>query len=143
MNVKLLIEEWRVKLHPKLHIGLRVFLGLCLFFKGIQFIQDAALLDQIISKTPVSHYMQWLNLLIPWAHLLCGVLIILGLYIRLAVSIQIPVLIGAVFFVNSKNGIIISEQELVLSIITLLLLIYFLIKGAGTFSLDSSLRAAE
>jgi hypothetical protein len=54
--------------------------------------------------------------------------------------IQIPVLIVAIFFVNVHridNG----AFEMVMSVITLLLLIFFAIKGSGTLSGDEFFRS--
>ena len=57
-----------------------------------------------------------------------------GLLTRLACLIQIPVLIGAIIFVNTS--MLQPFSELVLSILILILLIYFLVIGSGPWSLD-------
>jgi uncharacterized membrane protein YphA (DoxX/SURF4 family) len=64
----------------------------------------------------------------------------LGLITRFACAIQIPVLIGAVFFVNPAQGSQTSTFEIVLAIVVLILLVYFLIKGPGKVSMDESLK---
>ena len=71
------------------------------------------------------------------AHLLGGILIIAGLFTRLMCLLQIPVLVGAVFFINMKNGVFTGNSEFEFSIIILLLLIVFFIEGGGPLSLDS------
>jgi hypothetical protein len=51
----------------------------------------------------------------------------------------LPILLIAVFFINIPRA---GDEvfELILSIITLLLLIYFVIKGSGPFSADDYFR---
>ena len=71
---------------------------------------------------------------IAFAHILGGVLLVLGMLTRFACLIQIPVLLGAIIFVNAKQGIWTPFSELWLSILVLLLLIYFLVIGNGPWS---------
>ena len=67
-------------------------------------------------------------------------MLIAGLFTRLSVLIQVPVLFGAVFFVNANNNIFSGESDFLFSIIVLLLFLFFLIEGGGPFSLDNALR---
>jgi len=55
--------------------------------------------------------------------------------------IQIPILISAVFFTNTRNGLNQSSSELVLSTIVLGLLIIFSIIGSGALSADEYFRS--
>ncbi|HEU4858700.1 MAG TPA: DoxX family membrane protein, partial [Chitinophagaceae bacterium] len=59
----------------------------------------------------------------------------LGVFTRMACLIQIPILLGAVFFVSTNEEMLRPYSELLLSIIVLLLLIYFLIAGNGPWSI--------
>jgi putative oxidoreductase len=70
------------------------------------------------------------------AHLLGGVLLTLGLLTRFACLIQIPILIGAIFFVNSSGGYFKPFSELLLSVVVLLLLGLFLVVGNGPWSFE-------
>jgi len=137
MGPQLQIQQWSASHHPRWLIVLRVALGLCLFFKGISFMNNAELINQIVSGTVLAKKISWLPLLITWANLLGGFLIIIGLFTRFMAIIQIPILIGAVFFINSNKEKISSGYELIFAIITLLLLILFLIEGSGPISLDN------
>ncbi len=80
-----------------------------------------------------------LAFIIAYLSMLCSVFITVGLLTRVASIIQIPILVVAIFFVNIKN---IGENtfEFLLSIITLLLLILFAIKGSGSLTLDKYFR---
>jgi uncharacterized membrane protein YphA (DoxX/SURF4 family) len=72
--------------------------------------------------------------------LLCGLFIACGLFTKTCCYVQIPILIVAIFFVNIRN-IGTSSMEFLLSIVTLLLLILFAIKGSGTLSADEFFRS--
>ena len=69
-----------------------------------------------------------------------GILIATGLITRWAVIFQIPILLGAVFFVNLPNGFTPINSEPGFSIAVLVLLIFFLFYGSGDFSLDNYLK---
>jgi uncharacterized membrane protein YphA (DoxX/SURF4 family) len=64
-------------------------------------------------------------------------MIIIGLFTRFVAALQIPILLGAIFFINSGDGIFASASELMLSLGVLLLLLIFLVEGGGPVSLDN------
>ena len=66
---------------------------------------------------------------ISFAHLLGGILLILGVLTRFACIINIPILLGAVFFVNTT--LYRPFSEVLVSILILLMLILFLVVGNG------------
>lgn len=134
------MDEWSRRHHPKWLVVLRVSLGLCLFIKGFEFIQNSVLLPGVISQTPFIQNATWLATLIPWIHLLGGSMLLVGLFTRLSCLIQIPVLLGAVFLVNARMGVVGGGSDLLLSIIILILLIFFFIEGGGPLSLDNYFR---
>ena len=134
------MNEWSSKHHPKWLVVLRVALGLCLFIKGLGFIQNDAILTGVISQSAFIQKASWLNTLIPWLHLLGGAMILAGLFTRFWCLVQIPILIGAIIFVNAKQGIFAGESELLFPVIILILLIFFFIEGGGPLSLDNFLR---
>src|SRR5580765_7830028 len=105
------IQHWSTTHHPRWLVALRVVLGLCLFIKGISFMNNAVLLNQLISGSIVSNSSDWLPLIITWAHLLGGFLIIIGLLTRWAILLQIPILIGAVIFMSTQSGQVSSGSE--------------------------------
>jgi uncharacterized membrane protein YphA (DoxX/SURF4 family) len=77
---------------------------------------------------------------IPFAHIFGGIFIIMGLLTRIAVLLQLPVLIGAVFFINLGLSSFSNSTDLILSIVVLFLLVYFLIYGNGEYSMDEYLK---
>lgn len=122
--------------HPRWLVVLRAGLGLSLFIKGIQFIYNSIVLDEIFAGSPFLNKFAWLGTVIPYIHLLGGTLILAGLFTRAACLIQIPILLGAVFFVNLKQGFFSGGTDLPFSIIILLFLCFFLVEGGGHISLD-------
>jgi uncharacterized membrane protein YphA (DoxX/SURF4 family) len=72
---------------------------------------------------------------IAFAHILGGVLLILGVLTRFACLIQIPIVLGAIFFINLSPEMYKPLSELALSIVVLLLLILFLVVGNGKWRL--------
>jgi putative oxidoreductase len=122
---------------------IRVVLGFILFWKGIEFIQDSSRLESLLQNSRfdiVDRNMRMLTYVIPYINLLGGLFIASGLLTRWTSLIQIPILIGAVIFSNMQGGMHFSNTDLVLSIITLVLLIIFVIKGSGYISADEFFR---
>ena len=122
---------------------LRVVLGFILVWKGVVFIRNTSLLESLIENSGIGVFStnsMVLSFIVTYLTLLCGLFIACGLFTKASSIVQIPILIVAVFFINMKN---IGETgfELVLSIITLLLLILFAIKGSGTISADEFFRS--
>lgn len=130
------IEKWSATHHPRWLVLPRVALGICLFLKGISFLSNTISLETLLSESNVATNTEWLVLAITWLHLLCGFLIIIGLFTRWAALIMTPILLGAVIFINAPRGIFAAESEFAFSLVVLLMLIFFFIEGGGPLSLD-------
>lgn len=142
MNLLHSVEKWGDAHHPKWLDIIRVVLGIFLVFKGIDFINHMDRLTDLMGR---SRFLGSLSLgllahYIVFAHLVGGALIAAGLLTRLACLVQIPILIGAVFFINSSAGILAPYDVLWLSVIVLLLLVFFLISGSGPLSVDEQMK---
>lgn len=142
MNTLQNIEKWGDAHHPKWLDFVRMLLGLFLFLKGIEFINNMETLTAMMAKSDflgsislgiLAHY-------VVFAHLLGGAMIAVGLLTRLAALVQIPVLLGAIIFINSSAGILAPHHELWLSILVLVLLITFLVGGSGPLSMDEQMK---
>ena len=139
MNAIHRIEAWGNTHHPVWADYLRIPFGTLLVIKGLFFIYNS---------TVLVHLMQQYNLgdsyllayLISWVHIIGGVFLAIGLFTRTAALVQLPILVGAVFFVNTHRDMSTGSGEFFLSIIVLLLLLFYLIEGPGKFSLDSVIR---
>jgi len=101
--------------------------------------RDSQMLERLIygGQSLSENNTHWLPIFITWINLLGGFLIVIGLMTRFMALVQIPILIGAIFFINGQKGGFVPESELALAILTLLLLIFFLIEGSGPLSLDA------
>ena len=138
------ITEETSTTQPRWLTIVRIALGLILFWKGISFIRefsDLQLMLQRMSIGVVDKNTQWIAFLIAYINLLGGLFIVAGLFTKSSCIIQIPILIGAVFFVNTRNGLNQSPSELILSAIVLILLILFSVKGSGVISADEYFRS--
>jgi uncharacterized membrane protein YphA (DoxX/SURF4 family) len=130
------IQQWSITHHPRWLVILRIALGLLLFAKGITFISNTTLLERLLSGSAFASSTGWLAIVITWANLLGGFMLTVGLMTRLVALLQIPILLGAIIFINAQKGGFAADSELPLAIVALLLLVFFLIEGGGPLSLD-------
>jgi putative oxidoreductase len=128
---------------PLLFLILRVGLGILLLLKGFSFLSNSSQLEEIILQSRFKTGSAFLVSYIAFAHLFGGVFIIIGLLTRWVVALQLPVLIGAVFFVNMGKDVFGIGSEFWLAVLVLALLILFLIKGAGPLSIDGYMKKKE
>lgn len=120
----------------------RLVLGTILIWKGFVFINDTANLKSMIAKSGIVVFSKneaAFALIITILTLLCGFFIFVGLFTRLFSIIQIPILFLAVFFVAIKD-ISSNTSEVIISLVALLLLIFFAFKGSGNLSADEYFR---
>lgn len=116
---------------------LRWFLGGFLFFKGINFMTDSQYLLEIISPNNEFFASMLIYQYVTMVHLGGGILIIFGLLTRIAVAVQIPILIGAV----AVNFIVaMNPQNMAEASVILLLSLFFVVAGSGKHSVDYSLK---
>lgn len=73
---------------------------------------------------------------IVFAHILGGIFLAMGVLTRFACLIQIPILLGALVMINWSQDMLRPYSQLMLTIVVLLLLIYFLIAGNGQWSIS-------
>jgi Predicted membrane protein len=140
MGIATRFQYWN-HTHPSfLQLIIRVILGVILLIKGIFFISNSQHLKDLILNSRFAAGVSFIAGYTIFAHLLGGVLIIIGLFTRLAVILQIPVLLGALIFILPSNGFLDLGSEMILSIIVLCLLIYVLIKGSGEISMEHYLK---
>lgn len=132
------IEDWGNSHRPGWLDIFRIALGLFITFKGFQFMFNIESLETTtqnmnfaFSGAVLAHY-------VIFAHALGGPLIAFGIFTRFVCLLQLPILIGAVIFVNYSKGVL--SMELDVSVIALIGLIVFIVFGAGKFSLDERRR---
>lgn len=141
MSVVTNIEKWGNSHRPGWLDIVRIVLGVFITYKGLYFIthmndleMTTAGINQYFFGVALAHY-------VVFAHILGGPLIVFGLFTRIVCLIQLPVLLGAVIFVNMPNGFLsVANAELWASVLVLIGLILFMVFGAGRFSLDAMRR---
>ena len=142
MSVITNVEGWGNAHRPGWLDLFRIILGVFITFKGIEFMMNFDNLQTVVGSATVvftgasvAHY-------VVFAHVLGGPLIVVGLFTRAMCLIQIPILIGAIVFVNAPAGFMSvgNHMELEVSIAVLLATIIFVIFGAGKFSIDEMRR---
>ena len=125
---------------PKWVVILRLVLGICLVYKGIDFIQHKDQLDTYFAQSSTLKNLTGFISILPWVHIIGGIMIFLGLFTRLMSLIQIPIVLGAIVFVNmfeTEKG---AQSELPFSFLMLVLVIVFFVEGGGYMSLDNKFR---
>lgn len=142
MSVITNVESWGNSHRPGFLDFFRIILGIFITYKGLQFITH---MDELKNTTEgintwfagavLAHY-------VIFAHILGGPMIVAGLFTRIICLLQLPILIGAVVFVNAPKGHLSvgSYMELWLSLLVLVGLIVFIVFGAGRYSLDAKRR---
>ncbi len=141
MNYLQRLEYWGERHHPKWVDIIRIALGIFLCYKGFAFLQNmSGMIDLMRNRMSFGSFsLLLLGHYIVFAHLTGGFLLAIGVLTRFAALIQIPILLGAIVFINMSSDMFQPFSELLVSIVVLLLLIYFLIAGNGQWSLSDFL----
>ncbi|HMH23143.1 MAG TPA: DoxX family membrane protein [Puia sp.] len=138
MNITNKVRHWGDLHHPKILDIIRMVLGVFLVVKGYIFLDNVAYLryllieNKAIRQSPAT--LSALVYYVTYMHILGGGLIFLGLFTRLWALLELPIVLGAVFFVNITSPFV--NSELWLSILVLVLLCLFVVIGSGPLSLD-------
>jgi putative oxidoreductase len=145
MSILYKIKNWGDLHHPKILDIIRMLLGLFLVAKGIIFFNNGAYLrDLIIENRIIRQSPEIVTALVNYVtyiHLLGGALIFFGLLTRLWALLQLPIVFGAVFFVNILSPFV--NTELWLSMLILALLFLFVVIGSGPLSIDGLLANSK
>ena len=136
MNVLDRLEYWGDRHHPKWMDIVRIALGGFLFYKAVDFLYSMSdLVNLMSSQTSFGSFVYVLaGHYVVFAHLLGGIFLIFGVLTRFACLIQIPVMLGALFFVRSNEDMLRPYSQIGITLLVLGLLIYFLIAGNGPWS---------
>jgi putative oxidoreductase len=134
------LEAWSKNHHPKWIDALRIALGLIIHLRTIIFIGAGAHVIKMMEAESSSAGVKFMLYSIGLIQFLGGTFIVLGLWTRIMVLIQIPALIASVIFsIVYSTGFFLSS-DLLLGLLILFLLIFFFIEGSGRFSVDQYLR---
>ena len=143
MNYIQRLEHWGEAHHPRYMDVVRMAFGVFLIVKGIEFAQNSSTLSAVMERQLpfsglllllLSHY-------IIFAHTVGGFLIAVGLLTRLSCMLQIPILVGALIFVDWD--VMGHFSGFLLTLLTLGLLVWFCVIGSGEWSLDKVFERQE
>jgi uncharacterized membrane protein YphA (DoxX/SURF4 family) len=123
----------------------RMYLGVGLFVKGLYFLMHKEEMlkllegpdNMVFAQGAVAHYV------IP-VHLVGGLLLAIGLLTRLAALAQMPILIGAIFYVWMPRVLLFEQrQSFEFAALVLFLLALIFVYGGGRFSVDNLISKKE
>lgn len=142
MNYLQKLEHWGDMHHPKYIDLLRILFGIFLCFKGVEFARNTDELNLMTGQVPFGPFMTVIvGHYVVFAHIFGGTLIALGLLTRIACLVQIPIVIGAMIFVNWS--LMEPFSQFFLSLLVLVLLLYFYVVGNGPWSLDHAIDTGD
>ena len=117
---------------------LRVYLGIALALKGIYFIMNMDEVEQLAGGVGLMEdLVAWFVVL---AHVVGGACLAIGFVTRVAAGFNVAVLLGAIMFVHSNEGLFSASQGLQLSIFALVALLLLMWRGSGQYSVDHLLK---
>ena len=143
MSIAAPIQHDHIITQPKWLTLLRIVLGLIILWKGFIFFQNSVLVESLLKNNSfkaIDNNSETIAFVITYINLLGGFFILIGLFTRWMCIIQIPILLGAIFFVQDMASVSFTNSELLLSIAVLVLLVLFVIKGSGAISADEYFR---
>jgi putative oxidoreductase len=119
---------------------LRIYVGFALMVKGVYFVKNAVALTETLRGSELSAQSVALSHYVAMAHVVGGLLLGIGLVTRLAALVQIPAVLGAIFFVHWQQGLFTPAGTLEFATLVLFLLVTFTVSGSGRISVDHALR---
>lgn len=142
MNLVQRVEFWGERHHPQWTDIVRIGLGIFLVYKGIDFARNITTVTNLMSSS-ISFNGLLLILLghyVVFAHIMGGFMLTIGMLTRFACLIQIPILIGALILINISPDVWRPFSQSVITLVVLVLLVYYLIVGSGRYSFDNYIR---
>jgi len=118
--------------HPKWVNYLRILLGLILIWRGVSFLLNLDLLDLYLKETGIddglglSISINFLAQLIVIVNIFGGICIALNIYARMFSLFNLPIIIGAVFFVNMRSDGFTPHSQFWIPLVVLLCIISYL-----------------
>jgi len=145
MNLIHRIEKWGDSHHPRFLDIIRILLGIFLLLKGLGFMENTANLKSLIENQSDIDVdpglLMALVYYVTFVHLVGGTLIALGILTRFSAIMQIPVVFGAVFFINILQSPF--NTDLASSVAALIFLVVFAVIGSGRLSLENYLKSCN
>jgi putative oxidoreductase len=116
--------------------AVRIYLGFALVMKGFVYMTHHGELVATMEQTEVAFAGPALAEAVAVAHITGGLMMTFGILTRIGAAIQIPNLLGALFFVHLREGFFTQAQTLEFTLLVLVLLCVTAIVGPGRLSID-------
>jgi len=138
MNLIKKIRNWGDQNHPEWLDYFRILLGIILIWKGVDFYLNMEVFNNLMrgAMLGAAFSISFIAHLIILAHIVGGLAIALGTHTRFFCLVNLPILIGAVFFINMSAGIFKPYSEFWFSTLVLIGLICFIVEGNGIISVE-------
>ena len=137
MNAVARVEEWADNHHPVWLDYLRIILGLLIVVRCFLFAANQA----VVTNFLLSHRLEYLTFMGAQYLILIGIgggiLIAFGVLTRFAVLVNLPIVIGTLFFVPVHGGLTFLNSDVFVSLAILIFLLVYLVFGSGIISFDS------
>jgi len=119
--------------------ALRIYLGVALVMKGVYFVMNMQEIENLMGGIGmIENIGAWY---VVFVHIVGGFTLAVGLGTRVASALNITVLLGAVIFVHSAEGLFSKGQGMEFSLFVLFALVLVLWRGAGKLSVDYFLKS--
>ena len=121
---------------------IRVALGLLLFLKGMVFLVNPDLVYVYLQEDyGFAFFVAFWAHYVVFVQLIGGAFIALGLLTRVATILQVPILIGAIFWVHLFDAAgLVNNPSLEYALFVLFVLVGVFIKGSGRHSIDAWMK---
>jgi putative oxidoreductase len=118
-----------------LELFVRIIAGLFLILDGVHILSHTTQLEELLKQTMSFTMSEFLIYFIGVAHLLGGTFIVLGLFTRVAIVIQIPAILTEMYYIQPPNSFL-GNWEILASAILMILLVFLFATNSGKASLD-------
>jgi putative oxidoreductase len=132
------LEHWGETHHPAWLDIIRIALGVFFIIKAVQFLNNMSQFITDVGGTFAfnSFALVMIAHLVVFVHLVGGLFIALGMFTRIGCIMQIPILIGALIFLANNRTALEPYSQWIITVVALLLSIFFLIEGNGPWSVE-------
>lgn len=112
---------------------IRIFLGAALFIRGIILVSNPGSIYVLDIKAEMHMFYSYITII----HLVGGFLMAIGFLTRVGALLQVPILLGAVFFVHAHSRLMMGGQNLEVAVLVLFLLLIYSVFGSGPLALNN------
>jgi putative oxidoreductase len=132
------VKAWIAERRDLAWDAVRVYLGFALVIKGFVYMFHHGAFAASMEQSGVPLAGPGLAEAVAVVHIVGGLMMTFGLLTRIGAAIQIPNLLGALFFVHLQEGLFTDAQTLEFTLLVLFLLSVIAVVGGGRLSIDEA-----